>query len=187
MTNEPAVLSNFDPIAIGDEIAVLETEAQSKLADAKGEFASRSEKIAAILWEVKEHHPEHLKAICERAKIGRSRRKELLQIGGGSKTIEQSRKESAERQTRSRANKKARAVTVTAPTSSHAANEIDAGLTAKPKPAPSNSVEALAEFKVACDLWLPQLNERDQDQASTHANSMFEKLRNSRGSPGQAA
>jgi hypothetical protein len=56
MTNEPAVLSNFDPIAIGDEIAALETEAQSKLADAKGEFASRSEKIAAILWEVKEHH-----------------------------------------------------------------------------------------------------------------------------------
>jgi hypothetical protein len=49
MTNEPAVLSNFDPIAIGDEIAVLETEAQSKLADAKGEFASRSEKIAAIV------------------------------------------------------------------------------------------------------------------------------------------
>jgi hypothetical protein len=47
---------------------------------------------------VKEHHPEHLKAICERAKIGRSRRKELLQIGRGSKTIEQSRKESAERQ-----------------------------------------------------------------------------------------
>jgi hypothetical protein len=48
-------------IAIGDEIAALETEAQSKLADAKGEFASRSEKIAAILWDVKQHHPEHLK------------------------------------------------------------------------------------------------------------------------------
>jgi len=36
MTNEPAVLSNFDPIAIGDEIAVLETEAQS-LASALGQ------------------------------------------------------------------------------------------------------------------------------------------------------
>jgi hypothetical protein len=94
-------LTNFDPIKIGDELAELESEAQDKLAEAKGEFASRSEKIAAILWEVKEHHPEHLKAICERAKIGRSRRKELLQIGRGSKTIEQSRRESAERQTRS--------------------------------------------------------------------------------------
>jgi len=74
-------LTNFDPIKIGDELAELESEAQDKLAEAKGEFASRSEKIAAILWEVKEHHPEHLKAICERAKIGRSRRKELLKIG----------------------------------------------------------------------------------------------------------
>jgi hypothetical protein len=83
--------------------------------------------------------------------------------------------------------KKARAVTVTAPASAYAANETGAGPTAKPKPAPSNSVEALAEFKVACDLWLPQLNERDQDQASTHANRMFEQLRNSRGSPGELA
>ena len=57
MTNEPAVLSNTDPVAVGHESAALETGARSKLADAKGEFASRSEKIAAILWEVKEHHP----------------------------------------------------------------------------------------------------------------------------------
>src|SRR5450755_4474907 len=46
MTNEPAVLSNTDPVAVGDESAALETEARSKLADAKGEFASRSEKVA---------------------------------------------------------------------------------------------------------------------------------------------
>jgi hypothetical protein len=81
MMNEPAVPPNFDPIAIGDEVAALEREAQSKLADAKSEFASRSEKIAAILWNVKQHHPEYLDAICKRAEIGRSRRKELLQIG----------------------------------------------------------------------------------------------------------
>ena len=66
-------LPNFDPIAVADEIAALESEAQDKLAEAKDEFKSRSEKIAAILWEVKQHHPEHLDAICERAKIGRSR------------------------------------------------------------------------------------------------------------------
>jgi hypothetical protein len=179
--------TTFDPIAIGDEIAALESEAQGKLAEAKGEFVSRSEKIAAILWDVKHHHPEHLKTICERAKIGRSRRKELLQIGRGSKTIEQSRKESTERQTKSRTNKKARAVTVTAPASSPAANESDAAPATKPKPAPSTSSKALAQFKVACDHWLPLLNERDQDQASTHANSMFEKLKNSRSSPGEAA
>ena len=110
----------------------------------------------------------------------------MLQIGRGSKTIEQSRKESADRQTRSRANKKARAVTVTAPASPHA-DETDAGPTAKPKPAPSNSVEALAEFKLACDLCLPQLNEHDQDGASMYVNSMFERLRNRRGPSGEAA
>jgi hypothetical protein len=110
-------LPNFDPIAVADEIAALESEAQDKLAEAKDEFKSRSEKIAAILWEVKQHHPEHLDAICERAKIGRSRRYELLRIGSGRETAKQCRKESAKRQTKSRATKKARAaaesVTVT--------------------------------------------------------------------------
>jgi hypothetical protein len=49
--------TNFDPIKIGDELAELESEAQDKLAEAKGEFASRSEKIAAILWEGGERAP----------------------------------------------------------------------------------------------------------------------------------
>src|SRR5450755_1918468 len=102
---------------VADEIAALETEAQDKLAEAEDEFKSRSEKIAAILWDVKQLHPEHLDAICERAKIGRSRRYEVLRIGSGRETAKQSRKESAKRQTKSRATKKARAaaesVTVT--------------------------------------------------------------------------
>jgi hypothetical protein len=202
-------LTNFDPIKIGDEIAALESEAQGKLAEAKAEFASRSEKIAAILWDVKQHHPEHLKAVCERGGIGRSRRKQLLQIGSGSKTLEKSRAENKTRVQRHRA--KARAITVmatpaeagaksqpetgnndpaksgTETASAHAANESEAAPATKPKPTPSKSSKALAQFKVACDHWLPLLNERDQDQASTHANSMFEQLRNSRGSPGEAA
>jgi hypothetical protein len=109
MMNEPAVLPNFDPIAIGDEVAALEREAQSKLVDAKGEFAGRSQKIAAILWKVKQHHPEHFGAICERAEIGLSRRKELLQIGSGRKTIKQSRQATAARQAKFKAKKKANA------------------------------------------------------------------------------
>src|SRR5580704_4251925 len=109
MTNESAVLANFDAKAIADEVAALETEAQSELADAKGEFASRSEKIGGILWDVKQHHPEHLLAICERAGIGLSRRKELLQIGSGRKTIKQSRQATAARQAKFKAKKKAKA------------------------------------------------------------------------------
>jgi hypothetical protein len=198
-------LPNFDPIKVADEIAALETEAQA----AKGVFDDRSARIAAILWDIKQHHPEHLKAICERAGIGRSRRKQLLQIGSGSKTLEKSRAENKTRVQRHRA--KARAITVmatpaeagaksqpetgnndpaksgTETASAHAANESEAAPATKPKPTPSKSSKALAQFKVACDHWLPLLNERDQDQASTHANSMFEQLRNSRGSPGEAA
>src|ERR1700693_111551 len=201
------IIPNFDPNKIADEIAALETEAQSKLTEAKGEFNSRSEKIAAILWDVKQHHRDHLKAICERAGIGRSRRKQLLQIGSGSKTLEKSRAENKTRVQRHRA--KARAITVmatpaeaksqpetgnndpaksgTETASAHAANESESAPATKPKPTPSKSSKALAQFKVACDHWLPLLNERDQDQASTHANSMFEQLRNSRGSPGESA
>jgi hypothetical protein len=71
----------------------------------------------------------------------------------------------------------------------HAADEAKDESASKPKSAPKTmsepeSATALVEFKVACDHWLPLLNERDQDQASTHANSMFEKLKNSRSSPG---
>jgi hypothetical protein len=257
MTNEPAVLPNFDPIAIGDEIAALETEAQSELAEAKGEFASRSEKIAAIIWEVQQHHPEHLDAICQRAKIGVTRRKELLQIGSGRKTIKQSRQETAARQKKFKAKKLAKrlpkaardraaaeilagklgyviedkefgycvtlkdgtdgvmiahlpgllswlalrqAEAVTTPegngqaeaeasakarkeagnntdpdkskaemSAAHAANESEGAPTAKPKPTPSKSAEALAEFKIACDNWLPKLNERDKAKALDYA------------------
>ena len=101
-------LPNFDPIKVADEIAALETEAQA----AKGVFDDRSARIAAILWDIKQHHPEHLKAVCERAGIGRSRRKQLLQIGSGSKTLEKSRAENKTRVQRHRA--KARAITVMA-------------------------------------------------------------------------
>jgi hypothetical protein len=102
-------LTNFDPIKVADEVASLENEAQA----AKGVFNDRSMKIAVILWQVKLHHPEHLVDICKRAGIGRSRRKQLLQIGSGSKTMEKSRAENKTRVQRHRA--KARAITVMAP------------------------------------------------------------------------
>jgi hypothetical protein len=66
-----------------------------------------------------------------------------------------------------------------------AADELPASQSAPKTMSEPESATALAEFEVACDHWL--LNERDQDKASTHVTSMFEKLRNSRGSPGQAA
>jgi hypothetical protein len=142
-------LPNFDPIAVADEIAALETEAQDKHAEAEDEFKSRSEKIAAILSDVKQHHPEHLDAICKRAKIGRSRRYELLRIGSGRETAKQSREESAKRQTKSRATKKARAAAESVTVTDSAPKQRKANQPNKDKSPPvSNwpSVAATAEI-----------------------------------------
>jgi UDP-N-acetylmuramate-alanine ligase len=53
--------TNFDPAAIARELAELE-----------GEHKRISEKQAAILYDVQQHHPEHLNEICKLAGIGRS-------------------------------------------------------------------------------------------------------------------
>ena len=110
-------LTNFDPIKIGDELAELESRRRTNSLRRRASLLAARRKSLAILWDVKQHHPEHLDAICKRAKIGRSRRYELLRIGSGRETAKQSRKKSAKRQTKSRATKKARAtaksVTVT--------------------------------------------------------------------------
>jgi ATPase subunit of ABC transporter with duplicated ATPase domains len=152
-------------------------------------FLSRSEAVAAILWDVAQYHPEHLDAVCECAKIGESRRYELLQIGGGRKTIAQSRQDTAARQQKFKAKKKkakqlaaaeaAKADSVTTPkvTEKATAKRSKAGMdkpdkpkkaaTARPEkaPAPSKSEKALVEFKVACDRWLPHLTECDKLRA----------------------
>ena len=41
-------LTNFDPIKIGDELAELESEAQDKLAEAKGELAARRKSLESF-------------------------------------------------------------------------------------------------------------------------------------------
>jgi hypothetical protein len=183
-------LTNFDPVAVGEQLARLEAEAQGDFATAKGVYLSRSEANAAILWDVAQHHPEHLDEVCEHAKIGTSRRYELLQIGGGRKTIAQSRQETAARQKKFKAKKKAKQiaaaaeatkdVSVTTPKSNgkaatkqskpdkdKSADKPKKAATAKPEkaPAPSKSAKALVEFKVACDHWLSQLTECDKLRA----------------------
>jgi hypothetical protein len=181
------LLRNFDPIRIGDEVAALESEAQA----AKGVFDDRSAKIAAILWNIKQHHPEHLKAVCERAGIGRSRRKQLLQIGSGSKTLEKSRAENKTRVQRHRA--KARAITVMAPLAAtraephkpdnntdpdesaakadHAANEGNGARAVRANDKPL----AKSEFAYACDHWLPLMSRHDQVEALRYAKDVVDR------------
>ena len=163
-------LPNFDPNKVADEIAALETEAQNSFTAAKGEFATaqgvyttRSEAIAALLWDVQQNHPEHMEAVCERANIGTSRRYELLQIGGGRKTIEKSRAENAARQSRLQVKRKAavgeqKKIAATAEAAPPLVTEKDSKQpkaskdksTTKPKPKPIKSSMALAEIDAFC-------------------------------------
>jgi ParB family transcriptional regulator, chromosome partitioning protein len=63
----------------------------------------------------------------------------------------------------------------------HAANEGNeeqaADIAVKPKPAPSKSAKALAEFKIACDHWLPLLNKDDLAKAVVHANGVYRTVK----------
>src|SRR5580704_16337760 len=92
----------YDPIAVGDKIAD-----HLKKADEAVE-ANREHCMAAggLLLDVQENHPKHMETICKRIGLGLSRRKELLMIAGGRKTLDQSRAENAERQRRFKDKKK---------------------------------------------------------------------------------
>jgi hypothetical protein len=132
-------IPNFDHVAVGDKIVALEAEVQNEFAAAKqaakderstakktadseyvaatkaaeAKYKSRSKDIAELLWSMKQHYPDQLNAVCKRSGIGRSRKFELLRIGKGDKTVEQSRKETAARQKKFKGKKKAESVTTT--------------------------------------------------------------------------
>jgi hypothetical protein len=63
-----------------------------------------------FLLAVQLNHPEHLKAICKRIGLKRSRQAELLMIARGRKTVEQSKAQNKARVNRHRAKKKAAAL-----------------------------------------------------------------------------
>jgi hypothetical protein len=93
------VMTNFDPIAVGDQITAYELEA----AKAKGSLLECSKKSGALLLDVQQNHPEHLEAIITRVGISRSRRYELLAIAGGRRTEEENKAISKARQEKKRA------------------------------------------------------------------------------------
>jgi hypothetical protein len=98
--------SEFDPIAVADKIAEHLAEADKAVA------AHREHSMAAgaLLLDVQENHPKHMEAICNRIRLGRSRRAELLMIAGGRKTLQESKAQNRARVQRHRTKKKAAAV-----------------------------------------------------------------------------
>ena len=96
-------MTEFNPIAVGDKIAGHIAAADR----AKEAHDTESKTAGALLLDVAQNHPEHLEAICARIGLGLSRRKELLMIAGGRRTLEKSRADNKARQDRHRAKKRA--------------------------------------------------------------------------------
>jgi hypothetical protein len=179
--------AGYDPIAVGDKIADHLKKADEAIA------ANREHSMAAgaLLLDVQQNHPGDMDGICKRIGLGASRRKELLMIAGGRKTLEQSRRENADRQRRHKDKKKKQkqADQKQEPTPKHdPTQEPTAEPTAAPEPlpgsvtaneepeaepiaandqadAPSASKRALAEFTVACQTWLPRMDDGDRAAA----------------------
>jgi hypothetical protein len=187
----------YDPIAVGDKIA-----GHLKKADAAKEAHDKHSRAAGnLLFEVQREHPGDMDAICKRIGLGLSRRKELLMIAGGRKTVEQSRAENAERQRRHKNKKKKQKQAEqkqeptpkqepsspepipSQPAAAEPTKPLPGSVTAnefeEPKPAndptPSVSKRALAEFTVACRTWLPRMDDGDRAAAIQICNEWRER------------
>jgi hypothetical protein len=161
--------------------------AEQSLATAQAELVSRSKEIGSLLLEAKKLHPavkdfEAFLKCVEGLKL--SRAYDCMRIAGGRTTDEELKKDARERQRKSRASKrklprpaptpkKPEPVSVTdplvtesAPASAEKRKAIntDLDLTAEENAAKA-SARNLAEFTVACRLYLPRMKEADQQKA----------------------
>jgi hypothetical protein len=91
--------AEFNPVAVGDKIAEHLAEAEKAI----GICHERSKAAGVLLLDVAQNHPKHMEPIRIRLGLGDSRRKELLMIAGGRRTLEESRAEPAKRQARFKA------------------------------------------------------------------------------------
>ena len=145
-------------------------DASAAVETAEVDLVSNKRRAAELLQDVAKNHPTRLKEVCARAGIGPSRTKELLQIALGRRTHEEIKCSTKDRVKRHRDAKKARepakAVTFDVTASpddaepsprktEHAATERKAPHV--PAPSVSDAERSLAQFRVACDTWLPRL------------------------------
>ncbi len=98
--------TEFDPIAVGDQIAVHLAKADS----AKATQLEHSTAAGVLLLYVQKNHPKHLDDICQRIRLGHSRRGELLMIASGKRTPEETKAKTKARVDKHREKKKAKAL-----------------------------------------------------------------------------
>jgi hypothetical protein len=163
-------------------------EAEQGVATARDELASRSKKAGLLLIEAKKLHPKvkDFDAFLKRVDgLQLSRAYDMMRLAGGRTTDDELKKDARERQAKSRAKKKK----LPQPGSSdvielEADNFRDvtesAEASAERRKA-ENAVEdlgneqALACFKQACDMWLPQLGAADLAEARRYCDYVISR------------
>jgi hypothetical protein len=98
--------TEFDPIAVGDQIAVHPAKADA----AKATQLEHSTAAGVLLLDAQRNHPKHLDDLCQRIRLGHSRRGELLMIASGKRTPEETKAKTKARVDKHRENKKAKAL-----------------------------------------------------------------------------
>jgi hypothetical protein len=174
--------------------------AEQTVSTAQTELRSRSKAVGLLLLEAKKLHPKgkDFEAFLNKVQgLKLSRAYDLLRLAGGRTTDEELRKDARERQAKSRAKKKKppvkqtpfesgevieleagsfRDVTESAEASAAASAEVRKSEYAATDAVPSmenvGNKEALACFKHACDVWLPQLGTADLAEARSYFNDV---------------
>jgi hypothetical protein len=165
----PAEITEFDAMAVAKEIK----HCLTVIDRAETSLISSKRRAAWLLQDVAKNHPARLREVCDLAGIGASRRKELLQIALGHRTPEEIKCLTKERVKRHRENKKTKAPEaesgplqqdVTATTIEAAASDHTTVPPSEPRAHPppsrppvSDAERSLAQFRVACDTWLPKI------------------------------
>jgi hypothetical protein len=157
----------FDVEAAAEQLKQYQVEIENYKA---GQIAS-TRKAAKLLLNVAQNHSKDLDKVCDLAGIGRSRRMELLAIARGRKTEQQTRDDtnnrSKKRRDAERAKKKhhdskraKKPAELQRPEVSplHPPATDTGGAGAAPlKPPLSTPNEAMANFRYACEAWLPKM------------------------------
>jgi hypothetical protein len=172
-----------------NEAVAAANEAEKIVTTAQADLVSRSKTVGALLLEAKKLHPvvKDFEAFLRRVDgLKLSRAYDLMRLAGGRTTDEELKKDARERQRKSRASKRKlprlapapkkpepEPVSVTDPLVTESAEasaekrkaiNTDLDLTAEENAAKA-SAHNLAEFTVACRLYLPRMIWADQQKA----------------------
>lgn len=176
MTKEEAQ----NPITTDNDLASIGKEIVAHIAagdQAKNQAIEHYKAAGLLLLDAANKHPRDFTTFLTRscAGLGRSRAYEMMQIAGGSKTVEQIRADTKKRVARHRAKTKQRPLQ--GPVTDEGPEGISAdeseGILADPLPM---SDRAFAEFKKAVDTSMPKMTPAIRASALAYAKEASERL-----------